>query len=137
MSESIFSSKSGKLVCSLCEEELGEDTPENREHQGEYHSCPVEEENKGPVTILDCVVKKFKLDPNQPVNGEHFEKAGMPMFGGCAECGESLAAYNMYPTVTGYVMCKSCVGSQGFYTVEEAFHFMEITTLEDELENEL
>ena len=78
------------------------------------------DKEKMPVSILDIAIARgAETDKDGSINGGEFEKLGLPFFGGCAGCGASIAAYNMYPTNRGYVACKDCVGDHGFATVEE------------------
>lgn len=48
-----------------------------------------------------------------------FNEAGLAMIGGCRGCGATIAAYNAYPSRSGYWTCADCI-SDGFRTVEEA-----------------
>lgn len=54
-------------------------------------------------------------------SGAAFQAVGIPMMGGCLNCHETLAAYNAYPTKTGYWMCAmdAEMSGQAFETVEE------------------
>jgi hypothetical protein len=75
-----------------------------------------------PISILDAA--KSKGSENDP------EAVGLPMFAGCQHCGASLAYYNSYPTKSGYISCRDCVGDTGFETVEEFDQFQ--ATLEED-----
>lgn len=71
------------------------------------------------ITILDVAMARgAKTDDDGGINLEEFEKLGLPMFGGCVGCGESLAAYNAYPTTSGYIACRECSHKSGFETVQ-------------------
>ena len=78
------------------------------------------------VTILDCAIAAG-AKPNEDGNftAQAINDAGFPMFGGCSGCQASLAAYNMYPTRTGFVKCKDCVGDIGFATTDAFNAFLE------------
>ena len=39
--------------------------------------------------------------------------------GGCEGCHATLAAYNAYPSTSGYWRCADCIGQTGFATVED------------------
>lgn len=69
-----------------------------------------------PVTIFTVAETILKYPPK---TGADFEKAGLPMFGGCECCQESLAAYNAYPAKTGFIRCKACIGNLGWLDAEE------------------
>lgn len=69
------------------------------------------------VSILDLAKHRLGRDP---VTGADFAEAGLAIFGGCEDCGASIAAYNAYPSRTGYWRCEDCIGDLGFATVEEA-----------------
>jgi hypothetical protein len=71
-----------------------------------------------PVTVLDLASHRL----GYPVRaGGDFQRAGLPIMGGCAECGATVAAYNACPSRSGYLKCASdCIGDDGYATVEEA-----------------
>lgn len=74
------------------------------------------------ITVLDVAVARgAKQGADGSINGGEFHRLGLPFFGGCLHCHASIAAYNAYPTKTGYLMCKDCCESseQGYSTVEE------------------
>jgi hypothetical protein len=72
------------------------------------------------ITILDVAkARGVKEDANGAISGAEFERVGLPFLGGCQHCGESLAAYNMYPTKTGFVACEVHAEGIGFSTIEE------------------
>ncbi len=53
-----------------------------------------------------------------------FQEAGLAMMGGCQSCGASIAAYNAYPSRSGYWRCADCIHEgNGFETCEEADAF--------------
>lgn len=60
------------------------------------------------------------LPEGDSLNGGDFARAGLCIVGGCATCGASLAAYNGYPSKTGYWLCRDCLCGQGWETVEQA-----------------
>jgi hypothetical protein len=69
------------------------------------------------ITLFDVVVRK--VGKKERYTGADFEEAGVPMFGGCRGCAASLGGWNAYPTRSGYLACKDCVGDAGFGTVAE------------------
>lgn len=71
----------------------------------------------GPVTILDCAIAAgAKPSPTygNSYTAEELSRFGFAMLGGCAGCGESLAAYNAHPSRGGLWACKQCIGDGGF-----------------------
>lgn len=73
-----------------------------------------------PVTILDVALAHgARQDAAGAISGAEFERLGLPMLGGCQGCAASIAAYNAYPSKTGYLQCKDCIGELGFATVAE------------------
>ena len=75
-----------------------------------------------PITLFDLAVHRLGLDAENTVGlkGDDFEKAGLPMFGGCFRCGATVAAYNACPTKTGYIACQGCTDGDGWLSVQEA-----------------
>jgi hypothetical protein len=82
-------------------------------------------------------VAKFrgaKGDEDGIISMAEFDRVGLPMVGGCAGCGASVAAYNMYPSKSGYVCCKDCIYEKGFSTVEEFEQFHDDAEMADQNE---
>jgi hypothetical protein len=70
-----------------------------------------------PVTVLECAEHILGREPQ---NGGDFEKAGLPIMGGCEVCGASIAAFNACPSKTGFLRCKNgCIADQGYTSAEE------------------
>lgn len=71
-----------------------------------------------PVTVL--ALASFRL--GRPAStGADFAEAGLPMLGGCAVCGASVAAYNACPSRSGYLKCAAgCIDGDGYDTEAEA-----------------
>lgn len=68
------------------------------------------------VTILD-IAKARGLNPDH-ATGEAFEKVGLAIMGGCQRCHATIAAYNAYPSRTGYWLCGDCIDERtGFADV--------------------
>lgn len=73
-----------------------------------------------PVTILDIAISRgVKEDKKGYIDENEFYRIGLQMTGGCINCHASLAAYNAYPSKSGYWKCSDCIGDDGFNTVEE------------------
>ena len=70
------------------------------------------------ITIMKVLEVRNNGLPN-PITGEVFEKHGLPIYGGCELCGAGIAAYNAYPSRTGFIRCKNCIGDEGFDSVPE------------------
>lgn len=67
------------------------------------------------VTVLDVAVGRGAMAVEDGgITGGEFERVGLPMLGGCEVCGASIAAYNAYPSKSGYLRCRGCVGGIGF-----------------------
>jgi hypothetical protein len=77
-----------------------------------------------PITIM--VAAEHMLG-REARNGADYEQAGLPMMGGCEHCGASIAAYNAYPSTSGYLRCADCIGDDGYPTADA---FVTTTTKE-------
>lgn len=71
-----------------------------------------------PVTALAVAIARGAQEVNGSISGAEFNRVGIPFMGGCQGCGATLAAYNAYPSTTGYWRCDMCIGDMGFATVE-------------------
>lgn len=74
------------------------------------------------ITMLEVVAQVLgrDLEIESEFSAGDFEQAGRPMLGGCQSCGATIAAYNMFPTRTGFTSCADCLlDGQGFETVED------------------
>lgn len=69
------------------------------------------------ITIKELAEHRLK---RPAVNGQDYLDAGLDIMGGCLRCEASLAAYNGYPSKSGYWCCKDCIGDAGWTNVEEA-----------------
>lgn len=70
-----------------------------------------------PITILDYV--KSRAGEKDTYTPEDFYSNGVDMLGGCQRCEATIAAYNAYPSTSGYWRCADCIGNDGFTTVGE------------------
>lgn len=71
------------------------------------------------VTAFDVAVARgAKANEDGSISGAEFDRVGIPLLGGCQGCGESLGAFNGYPSTTGYWRCRGCLGDRGFETVD-------------------
>jgi hypothetical protein len=46
--------------------------------------------------------------------GSEYLDRDLPILAGCEECGATLAPYNAYPSVSGYIRCADCLGDGGY-----------------------
>jgi hypothetical protein len=69
------------------------------------------------VSISDLA--EYRLG-REAETGADFDEALLPMLAGCEACYESLAAWNAYPTKSGYVRCGRCIGDLGWHDAAEA-----------------
>jgi hypothetical protein len=74
-----------------------------------------------PISILDYV--KSKTGDKETYTAEDFSSNGVTMLGGCETCGVTIAAYNAYPSKSGYWRCADCIGDHGFTTLTEFEEF--------------
>ena len=70
-----------------------------------------------PITILDYVKSKAGEKDSYPASD--FFAAGVDILGGCEICAATIAAYNAYPSKSGYWRCGDCITDIGFATVQE------------------
>lgn len=89
------------------------------------HIEPESKETNTFITLLDLAkFRGVKEDSDGLITFASFDLVGLPMFGGCQECGASCAAYNMCPTKTGNCSCLDCINPEiGFETADEANRF--------------
>lgn len=81
------------------------------------------------ITIWDVAVARgVQEDEQGGVNSSEFERVKLHIIGGCAVCHATIAAHNAYPGRGGYWLCKSCIGDNGFETVEQFEHHLEEAT---------
>ena len=60
-----------------------------------------------PITILDYVKSKAGEKDSYPA--ADFFAAGVDILGGCEICAATIAAYNAYPSKSGYWRCGDCI----------------------------
>ena len=78
--------------------------------------------NQTPVTIWDVAEFRGVKEENGSVSGAEFERVGLPLMGGCECCHSSIAAYNAFPSKSGFIRCADCIGNAGWYDVAQASH---------------
>jgi hypothetical protein len=70
-----------------------------------------------PITILEYV--KSVVGDKDFYTAEDCLASGVDILGGCQRCGAIIAAYNAYPSASGYWRCADCIGEDGFATVAD------------------
>lgn len=70
-----------------------------------------------PITIMALASHRLGRFAE---SGQDYVDVGLPMLGGCVGCHATIAAYNAYPSRSGYIACAECVGDAGWDSVEEA-----------------
>lgn len=70
-----------------------------------------------PITVSELADHRLG---RRAEHGGDFEEAGLPIMGGCVGCGASVAAYNAFPSRSGYLACRDCVGGAGWNDVKQA-----------------
>ena len=70
-----------------------------------------------PITILDYV--KSVVGDKDLYTAEDCLASGVDILGGCQGCHATIAAYNAYPSTTGYWRCADCIGDDGYATVAD------------------
>ena len=70
-----------------------------------------------PITILDYV--KSVVGDKDFYTAEDCLTSGVEIIGGCQKCAATIAAYNAYPSTSGYWRCADCIGDTGFATVAD------------------
>ncbi len=70
-----------------------------------------------PITILDYV--KSVVGDKDLYTAEDCLASGVDILGGCPGCHATIAAYNAYPSTSGYWLCADCIGDTGYATVAD------------------
>src|ERR1700748_2315983 len=68
-----------------------------------------------PITILDYV--KSVVGDKHLYTAEDCLASGVDILGGCQGCHATIAAYNAYPSTSGYWRCADCIGNDGYAPV--------------------
>jgi hypothetical protein len=70
-----------------------------------------------PITILDYV--KSVVGDKDFYTAEDCLTSGVDILGSCQHCQATIAAYNAYPSTSGYWRCADCIGDTGFPTIAD------------------
>lgn len=70
-----------------------------------------------PITILDYV--KTVVGDKDFYTAEDCLISGVDIIGGCQSCAATIAAYNAYPSTSGFWRCADCIDDTGFATVAD------------------
>lgn len=73
-----------------------------------------------PITIHMLAEHRSPDHVGDEWNGQDYLDVGLPFIGGCEVCGAAVAAYNSHPSTSGYLRCSTCIGDDGYATVESA-----------------
>jgi crotonobetainyl-CoA:carnitine CoA-transferase CaiB-like acyl-CoA transferase len=85
---------------------------------GSYPDSAADLEDEGPRALTVLQLAEYKLG-RPAVTGADFEAAGLAMLGGCEDCHATVAAYNAYPSRSGYWRCAACIGDGGWTDLAE------------------
>lgn len=69
------------------------------------------------ITIYELA--EFRLG-REPETGADYNEAKLQILGGCGVCGASIAAYNAFPSQSGFWKCGDCIGDDGWDDLEAA-----------------
>jgi hypothetical protein len=68
-----------------------------------------------PVSILDVALYRgVEEGEDGAIDGGEFDRVGLAIFGGCANCGATIGPWNAYPSIRGTWRCGECIGDLGF-----------------------
>ena len=70
-----------------------------------------------PITIRELAIHRGAQEDENGINGAEFDRVGLAIMGGCGGCHATLAAYNAFPSKSGWWMCKDCIGDDGYQSV--------------------
>jgi hypothetical protein len=70
-----------------------------------------------PVTVTQLAESVLGHEPG---HRDEYEEIGLPVFGGCELCHAPIAFYNAYPSRSGYIRCRDCIGDIGWESANEA-----------------
>lgn len=75
------------------------------------------------ITILDLALHLgAKAEEDGAIPASEIQRVGLPFMGGCLHCQATIAAYNAYPSKSGYLKCADCIGDDGWKKAEDYSH---------------
>lgn len=73
------------------------------------------------ITVHELAVHRgIKSDVDGGYTAGAYYDVGLDIMGGCECCHASIAAYNAYPSQSGFWRCADCIGDDGWESAEEA-----------------
>ena len=73
-----------------------------------------------PLTLFDLAVQLgAKENEDGSVSASEFDRLGLPFYSGCQVCSASLGPAQAFPSTTGFIRCRHCIGEQGFESLDE------------------
>ena len=92
----------------------------------------------GMITILDIAKHRgVHIDVDGCIAASEFSRVGLPFFGGCQDCGATIAAYNAHPGRNGLLFGSCCAEPGEIYesieTFEQSNPFRPITLADGEI----
>ena len=64
-------------------------------------------------------VRQIRRRRQGPLHRRGLPGLGVDILGGCQGCHATIAAYNAYPSTSGYWRCADCIGNDGYATVAD------------------
>lgn len=88
------------------------------------HLLGSEESYPDPLTFVEVFdllrAKDGKPPAGDTVSGDELAEYGISILGGCGHCQAQLAAYNGYPSKSGYWSCRECLSDEdGIYSLQD------------------
>ena len=76
------------------------------------------------ITIHDAVLAEGATpdDDSGGYRGDQYTARGYALLAGCEGCGATLAPYNAYPSTSGFIRCRDCLGADNGYPSVADFH---------------
>ena len=71
------------------------------------------------ITALDVARARGVRGTKGQISDAEFTRIGIPLWGGCQECGVELVVYSAYPSQDGYWRCAKHIGAQGFFSLAD------------------
>lgn len=82
------------------------------------------------LSILNIARQRGAREIEGRIAASEFDRLDLPFFSGCECCQASLAPYNAYPSLSGYIRCDDCIDNLGFTTLEAFDRFCNEETVQ-------